>query len=128
MESDSKTLLCPACKRVLPLTDFAYIPVDERCHACVPRDQAMALWDLKQKQAGQTIARILEEARNCAELLGPRAERIAGLVDEEVQRTRGVVRTHVGAMGWNAPGQPPCCSITASISRWVAASVALPRS
>jgi len=42
--------------------------------------------------------------------------RIAGLVDEEVQRTRGVVRTHVGAMGWNAPGQPPCCSITASIS------------
>ncbi len=27
----------------------------------------------------ETIARILEEARNCAELLGPRAERIAGL-------------------------------------------------
>lgn len=60
MASDSKTHQCPACKRVLPLTDFAYIPVDERCQACVPRDQAMALWDLKQQQAGQTIARILD--------------------------------------------------------------------
>jgi hypothetical protein len=58
--SELKTLMCPACKRVLPSTDFNYLPVDDRCSSCVPRDQAMALWDLKSKQAGQTMARILD--------------------------------------------------------------------
>lgn len=55
-----ETLLCPACKRNLPVTAFAYLPVDERCHACVPRDQAMQLYDLKVKQAGQVVAQILD--------------------------------------------------------------------
>ncbi len=48
--------------------------------------------------------------------LGVEKRRIARLVDEEVQRAGRVWRVHAVLADWKAPGQPPCASITRSIS------------
>ena len=70
---------CPQCKQQRPLTDFEALPLDLRCKACIPVDQALVLYDKRVQQAGNKLSQVLESAK--ATELRPLEQMLDGLYD-----------------------------------------------
>lgn len=51
---------CPQCRKELPQTSFAGLPLDERCRDCIPPDTAERLYDKRIQEAGHAVAQILD--------------------------------------------------------------------
>ncbi len=59
---------CPQCKGTYPLTDFEGLPQDVRCNRCIPRDEALKLYDRKVQAAGQKLTQIMDSAQGAKSL------------------------------------------------------------
>lgn len=51
---------CTGCRKELPATSFAGLPLDTRCRDCIPPDTAMEIYDKRVQEAGHTVAQILD--------------------------------------------------------------------
>lgn len=77
MPDEPKLVMCPQCKVKRPSTDFRNLPLDLRCHQCVPQAEAIALYDKNVQAAGKAVAQLFDATKGAIDL-GPVEKMLTG--------------------------------------------------